>query len=142
MKKYLKLIAILSVTFCTFLSTSSVVKVMALEGISTYDSVTEGGSGTCYFSSGSQTYSSTKKGSKTFELTSASDYTKYINVEITITNGYIKDELNGGKTVLSSSTGGSKTGALKTSGKKARYTFVSYNGNVNGYKITRYYAYA
>ena len=44
MKKYLKLIAILSVTFCTFLSTSSVVKVMALEGISTYDSVTEGGS--------------------------------------------------------------------------------------------------
>ncbi len=43
MKKYLKLIAILSVTFCTFLSTSSVVKVMALEGISTYDSVTEGG---------------------------------------------------------------------------------------------------
>lgn len=142
MKKYLKLIAILSVTFCTFLSTSSVVKVMALEGISTYDSVTEGGSGTCYFSSGSQTYSSTKKGSKTFELTSVSDYTKYINVEITITNGYIKDELNGVKTVLSSSTGGSKTGTLKTSGKKARYTFVSYNGNVNGYKITRYYAYA
>ena len=93
MKKYLKLIAILSVTFCTFLSTSSVVKVMALEGISTYDSVTEGGSGTCYFSSGSQTYSSTKKGSKTFELTSVSDYTKYINVEITITNGYIKDEI-------------------------------------------------
>ena len=51
-------------------------------------------------------------------------------------------KLNGGKTVLSSSTGGSKTGTLKTSGKKARYTFVSYNGNVNGYKITRYYAYA
>ena len=142
MERYLKLIAILSVSFCIFLSTSNVVNVMALEDISTYSSVTEGGSGTCYFSVGPQTYSSTKKGTKTFELTSASNYTKYINVEITITNGYIKDELNGGKTVLSSSTGGTKTGILKTSGKKARYTFFSHNGNVNGYKVTRYYAYA
>lgn len=98
------------------------------------------GSGSASIVSGKKNYSSTSSSSVKFEIRSNSEYTSYLLINASVTNGKIKDDVTG-ETFVASSEGSTSTKVFRKNGTRVVGKFTPYSSRVNGYNLLSYAAY-
>lgn len=92
-----------------------------------------GGGASAYVSSGKTSYSTTSRTSTKFTVKSNISNSLYLNINITVKNGYILDDYD--KTQLSTGAGKTVTKTIKVTGTQRTFEFRPYNSNQAGYTI-------
>lgn len=133
LKKLSKSLMALSLAFtCCFAYQQNV---LAYGDISTFGNVDGGGDvGPSVVINGGKNYSNSTTATKTFTVTSNSQYTSYILMNISVTNGKIIDTITG-NVLIESATGSTSQKIIKKYGVTLSCRFIPHNSNVAGYNI-------